>query len=411
MPLSSACISTVDWRVSMRLTTNAGASSHEHAALAELPRDVPRGRERRVVGRRRPHDLDERQHGDRVEEVQADDALGVREARRHRGDRERRRVRHEQALGRDDLLERAEHLLLDGELLEHRLEDEVAARVGVGARRPRSRATPRKRALPSLSRPFATSPASSPRIDSAALSARPGSTSVSTTGTSSRRRKSVASCVAIRPAPTTPTAWILRGCASGTPAALLDAPLDDVERVDRGLRLGPGQQLGERVLLRARSPPRGPRRRRPRSGRARGTARAPAPCTTSSTRARALRTTSATSERSAVGSRLPSPASIRRSEELDRLVEELDRLEDVVDEPELERLRGADQPVLLERVVDDQPHGVLGADEPRRQLRPAPGRGRGRGRPRGSRGGGRSRRPCGRRSGARSRARRRARRR
>ena len=60
-------------------------------------------------------------------------------------------------------------------------------------------------------------------------------------------------------------------------------------------------------------------------------------------------------------------------QELDRLVEELDRLEDVVDEAELERLRGADQAVLLQGVVHDQPDGRLGTDEPRRQLRPAPG--------------------------------------
>ena len=60
-------------------------------------------------------------------------------------------------------------------------------------------------------------------------------------------------------------------------------------------------------------------------------------------------------------------------QELDRLVEELDRLEDVVGEPELERLRGADQAVLLQGVVHDQPDGCLGAHEPRRQLRPAPG--------------------------------------
>ncbi len=39
-----------------------------------------------------------------------------------------------------------------------------------------------------------------------------------TTGTSSRRRNSVASCVAIRPAPTMPTFSTRRGIASGTPA-------------------------------------------------------------------------------------------------------------------------------------------------------------------------------------------------
>ena len=87
----------------------------------------------------------------------------------------------------------------------------------------------------------------------------------------------------------------------------------------------------------------------------------------------ALRTTSATSERSASSARLPSPASIRAEEELERLVEELDRLEHVVDEAELERLGGPDHPVLPERVVDDQLHRRLGAEQARRELRAAPG--------------------------------------
>ena len=56
-----------------------------------------------------------------------------------------------------------------------------------------------------------------------------------------------------------------------------------------------------------------------------------------------------------------------------RVVEELDRLEDVVGEPELERVCGADQPVLPERVVDDQPDGGRCAEEAGRQLGPAPG--------------------------------------
>ena len=124
--------------------------------------------------------------------MEADHPFGMGEAVRHGRDRERRRVRHEEALGRDDRLEPAEDLLLDGQLLEDGLEDEVAARVGVGPV-PAATIEPRKRALPSLSLPFATRPASSPRIDSTALSARPASTSVRTTGTSSLRRKSVAS--------------------------------------------------------------------------------------------------------------------------------------------------------------------------------------------------------------------------
>ena len=48
-----------------------GSVLDEHATLAELRRHVPRGGERRVVGRRRANDLDEGEHGDRVEEVHA----------------------------------------------------------------------------------------------------------------------------------------------------------------------------------------------------------------------------------------------------------------------------------------------------------------------------------------------------
>ena len=66
-----------------------------------------RGRERDVVGRGRADQLDERQHRDRVEEVHADEPLGVVEPGAHRGHGERRRVRGEDAVGRDDALDLA----------------------------------------------------------------------------------------------------------------------------------------------------------------------------------------------------------------------------------------------------------------------------------------------------------------
>ena len=106
----------------------AGRVAHEHGALAEPRRRRPR-RSRAstssVAGV--SHQLDERQHGDRVEEVHADEALGLREAGAHLRHRQRRRVRGEDASSADDALELAEDLLLDGELLEHRLDHEVAA--------------------------------------------------------------------------------------------------------------------------------------------------------------------------------------------------------------------------------------------------------------------------------------------
>ena len=62
----------------------------------------------------------------------------------------------------------------------------------------------------------------SARIVARASSTRAWSMSRSTTGTSSRRRKSVASCVAISPAPTIPTFCTLRGCASGSSGGRFD---------------------------------------------------------------------------------------------------------------------------------------------------------------------------------------------
>ena len=116
-------------------------------------------------------------------------------------------------------LERGEHLALDRDLLEHRLDHEVAAGEGVRAVGRAVTIEPRKRAFPSLSRPardllLEVGRGSQRRPPRPA----PASTSVITIGTSSRRRNSVASWVAISPAPTTPTFWIRRGFASGMPS-------------------------------------------------------------------------------------------------------------------------------------------------------------------------------------------------
>ena len=89
----------------------------------------------------------------------------------------------------------------------------------------------------------------SSRIVASASSTRAWSRSRRTTGTSSRRRKSVASCVAISPAPTMPTFCTLRGFASGQVRRLLRAPLDDGERIRGRLRLRADEELRHRVLL------------------------------------------------------------------------------------------------------------------------------------------------------------------
>ena len=61
--------------------------------------------------------------------MEADESLGVGELRADLLDRQRRGVRREHGLGRDELLDLGEHLLLDAELFEDGLDDEVA--VGV----------------------------------------------------------------------------------------------------------------------------------------------------------------------------------------------------------------------------------------------------------------------------------------
>ena len=101
---------TLDWRVSRRLTTNAGASRTSTPRLPSFFVTSQAVASVDVVGGRRPHELDERKHRNRVEEVHPDDALGMLQRRRHLADRERRRVRDEQALLGDDVLERGEDL-------------------------------------------------------------------------------------------------------------------------------------------------------------------------------------------------------------------------------------------------------------------------------------------------------------
>ena len=59
---------------------------------------------------------------------------------------------------------------------------------------------------------------------------------------------------------------------------------------------------------------------------------------------------------------------------LDRVFEEVRGREDRVGDAEVERLRGLQHAVLLERVRDDDLERVLDADEVRQQVRAAPAR-------------------------------------
>ena len=73
-------------------------------------------------------DLDQPLHGRRVEEVHTDDASGAVVGGGDLGDRQRRGVGRQDRLGRDDVVELAEHRLLDLDRLDDRLDHEV----GVG---------------------------------------------------------------------------------------------------------------------------------------------------------------------------------------------------------------------------------------------------------------------------------------
>ena len=70
-----------------------------------------------------------------------------------------------------------------------------------------------------------------------------------TSGSSSRRTNSAASCRAIRPAPTMPTFLTLRGSDVRDAELPLRASLDEVEGVERGLCLAAEDEVGDRLLL------------------------------------------------------------------------------------------------------------------------------------------------------------------
>ena len=84
-----------------------------------------------------PDHLDELLHRRGVEEVHADDSLGVARGDRDLGDGQRRGVRREDRVGRDDLVDPAEQLALEVQVLGHGLDDELAVGEVVEVRRER----------------------------------------------------------------------------------------------------------------------------------------------------------------------------------------------------------------------------------------------------------------------------------
>ena len=73
--------------------------------------------------------------GNRVEEVKPADAAGLLASGRDRRDRQRRRVARDQAIVADDRLQLREQGLLGGEILDDRLDHDVAAGKAVFRRR------------------------------------------------------------------------------------------------------------------------------------------------------------------------------------------------------------------------------------------------------------------------------------
>ena len=230
-------------RVRTRLTTKPGDPGHD-AALAQLLADVPRRRDRLVGGLVVADDLDERQHRDGVEEVEADVGADLRH-------RERRRVRGEDG-ARRKLAQLREHLLLDVQLLDDRLEHEVALLEPVPARRSRHE----RRALTDLP---------------ADVGKRSLHELVAQVADHERHLESLQEerCQLTRHQAGADDSDLLdlpRLCVGNADALLLPS-LDEVERVDRVLGLRLGQQRGDRVLLGAGTRPRATRSRHPRSGR------------------------------------------------------------------------------------------------------------------------------------------------
>ena len=251
MPSSTARMTSDSSRISTRLTTNPGestTSTPDFFSCLVTANAVARAWSPDCLG---AHHLDQRHHGDRVEEVQADDALGVLQAGGHRRDRQRRLVlRGEHAVGAHDCLEVGEDLAcLTVEVLEHRLDDEVGVGEGraVGADGDqllqRRRGSGRSRLLATRASRSAVS------ASRGTLVRRASSTSIRCTGTPSRSATSTASWRAISPAPTRPTNVTGSRLDVGHADRTLGALLHEVEGVERRGELGAQRQVGERLVL------------------------------------------------------------------------------------------------------------------------------------------------------------------
>jgi hypothetical protein len=107
--------------------------AHKDRALAELLSDRPQGCQRLFRRLVAAHHLQQRHYGDRIEEMHSRNALGPVEPGRHVRDGQRGGIRGDDAVIRHDRRELRQDLLLHVEILEDRLEHEVAVREAVVA--------------------------------------------------------------------------------------------------------------------------------------------------------------------------------------------------------------------------------------------------------------------------------------
>ena len=232
---------------------------------------------------------------------------------------------------------------------------------------------PRKPALPSASRPRATCCSRSERIDASASSTRVASTSRDHERhlePAQEERRELR-----RHQPRADDADLLDPArlASRDADASLRPALDEVEGVDDGLRLR-RRAAGRRAHPPRRgSPPRASSPRRPRSGRARGRARVRRRARRRRRRSAPSRTTSAASERSAVA-RASRRSSTRATSQAIESSRNSTSSSSASARPSSTASRRVEQPVLPQRVGDDQLDRRCRADEARQELCAAPGR-------------------------------------
>ena len=105
----------------------AAAVVDDDRRLLDRADEIHRSRQRLRAGLLAHDDLDQHHLLDRREEMHADEILGLQRGLGERGDRQRRGVAGEDDLGAEHGLRLLRRLGLDRAILEHRLDDEVAA--------------------------------------------------------------------------------------------------------------------------------------------------------------------------------------------------------------------------------------------------------------------------------------------